>query len=41
MDAMTIAQIANPFLQTVFIVTIGLGYYFTIRTLRAQVQEAF
>ncbi len=41
MDATTIAQIANPFIQTVFIVIIGLGYYFTIRTLRGQVQEAF
>jgi len=41
MDAMTIAQIANSFIQTVFIVIIGLGYYFTIRTLRGQVQEAF
>ena len=39
MDAMTIAQIANPFIQTVFIVVIGLGYYFTIRNLRNQVQE--
>src|SRR5919202_2262768 len=38
---MTIAQIANPFIQTVFIVIIGLGYYFTIKTLRGQVQEAF
>src|SRR5215217_2016372 len=41
MDAMTIAQIANPFIQTVFIVIIGLGYFFTIKTLRGQVQEAF
>ena len=41
MDAMTIAQVANPFIQTVFIVIIGLGYYFTIKTLRGQVQEAF
>jgi hypothetical protein len=30
---MTIAQVANPFIQTVFIVIIGLGYYFTIKTL--------
>src|SRR5918911_65534 len=36
---MTIAQIANPFIQTVFIVVMGLGYYFTIRNLRSQVQE--
>ena len=41
MDAASIAQIANPFIQTIFIVIIGLGYYFTIRTLRGQVQEAF
>src|SRR5215210_8582593 len=38
---MTIAQVANPFIQTVFIVIIGLGYYFTIKTLRGQVQEAY
>jgi hypothetical protein len=37
---MTLAQVANPFIQTVFIVIIGLGYYFTIKTLRGQVQEA-
>jgi hypothetical protein len=36
---MTIAQVANPFIQTVFIVVIGLGYYFTIRNLQAQSQE--
>jgi len=41
MDAASIAQIANPFIQTIFIVIIGLGYYFTIRTLQGQVQEAF
>lgn len=41
MDAMTIAQVANPFIQTVFIIIIGLGYYFTIRNLRSQVQEAY
>ena len=39
MDAMTISQIANPFIQTVFIVVMGLGYYFTIRNLRSQVNE--
>ena len=39
MDAMTLAQVANPFIQTVFIVVMGLGYYFTIRNLRSQVQE--
>jgi hypothetical protein len=38
-DAMTISQIANPFIQTVFIVVMGLGYYFTIRNLRSQVNE--
>ncbi len=36
---MTIAQLANPFIQTVFIVVMGLGYYFTIRNLRSQVNE--
>ncbi len=36
---MSIAQLANPFIQTVFIVVMGLGYYFTIRNLRSQVQE--
>ena len=41
MDVTSMAQIANPFIQTIFIVIIGLGYYFTIRTLRGQVQEAF
>ena len=39
MDAITISQIANPFIQTIFIVVMGLGYYFTIRNLRSQVQE--
>jgi hypothetical protein len=39
MDPMTIAQVANPLIQTVFIVVIGLGYFFTIRNLRSQVQE--
>src|SRR5215207_7895538 len=39
MDATAIAQIANPFIQTVFIVVMGLGYFFTIRNLRSQVQE--
>jgi hypothetical protein len=41
MDVTSMVQIANPFIQTIFIVIIGLGYYFTIRTLRGQVQEAF
>ena len=39
MDATAIAQLANPFIQTVFIVVMGLGYFFTIRNLRSQVQE--
>jgi hypothetical protein len=39
MDATSIAQLANPFIQTVFIMVMGLGYYFTIRNLRSQVQE--
>src|ERR687898_2652755 len=39
MDPMSIAQLANPFIQTVFIVVMGLGYFFTIRNLRSQVQE--
>jgi len=38
-DATTIAQLANPFIQTIFIVVMGLGYYFTIRNLRSQVNE--
>jgi hypothetical protein len=41
MDAMTIAQVAKPFIRTVFIVIAGLGYYFTIRTLRGHVHDAF
>src|SRR5215207_3944230 len=41
LDAMTLAQVANPFIQTIFIVIIGLGYYFTIKTLQGQVQEAY
>ena len=39
MDAMTIAQVANPFIQTVFIVVMGLGYFFTIRNLCSQVKD--
>ena len=39
MDAVTVAQVANPFIQTLFIVVMGLGYFFTIRNLRNQVQE--
>jgi hypothetical protein len=36
MDATAIAQIANPFIQTVFIVVMGLGYFFTIETSAAR-----
>ena len=39
MDAMTIAQVANPFIQTVFIVVIGLGYYFSVRATKRTVEE--
>jgi hypothetical protein len=38
-DPVSIAQIVNPFLQTVFIVVIGLGYYYSTKAIRAQVQE--
>ena len=30
-DLVTLSQIANPVLQTVFIAVIGIGYYFTVR----------
>jgi hypothetical protein len=39
MDLVTISQIANPILQTVFIAVIGLGYYYTIRATWATVAE--
>jgi hypothetical protein len=39
MDLVTLSQIANPILQTVFIAVIGLGYYFTVRATWATVQE--
>ena len=39
MDLVTVSQVANPILQTVFIVVIGLGYYFTVRATRATVGE--
>jgi hypothetical protein len=39
MDPVSIAQIVNPFLQTVFIVVIGLGYYYTTTAIRSQVDE--
>jgi hypothetical protein len=35
MDPVSIAQIVNPFLQTVFIVVIGLGYYYTTTAIRS------
>ena len=39
MDPVSIAQILNPFLQTVFIIVIGLGYYYTTKAIRSQVTE--
>ena len=36
MDLTSIAQIANPVIQTVFIGVLGLGYYFTIRNFKAR-----
>jgi hypothetical protein len=39
MDIVTISQIANPILQTVFIAVIGLGYYYTVRATQATVTE--
>jgi hypothetical protein len=39
MDLLTIAQIANPILQLIFIVVIGLGYYFSVRSTQRLVQE--
>jgi hypothetical protein len=39
MDIVTISQIANPILQTVFIAVIGLGYYYTVRATQATVAE--
>ena len=41
MDATAIAQLVNPFIQTVFVVVIGLGYYYTTKTLQKQVAEAY
>jgi hypothetical protein len=38
-DLVTLSQIANPILQSVFIAVIGLGYYFTVRATRATVKE--
>lgn len=39
MNLVTISQIINPILQTIFIVVIGLGYYFTVRATWATVEE--
>lgn len=39
MDLVTISQVANPILQTIFIVVIGLGYYFTVKATRETVEE--
>ena len=39
MDLVTVSQVANPILQTVFIAVIGLGYYFTVRATWATVEE--
>jgi hypothetical protein len=38
-DLVTLSQIANPILQTVFIAVIGLGYYYTVRATWATVGE--
>jgi hypothetical protein len=39
MDLVSLAQVVNPLIQTVFIVIIGLGYYYTTRAIRSQVDE--
>ncbi len=39
MDLVSLAQAVNPLLQTVFIVVIGLGYYYTTKAIRSQVDE--
>ena len=39
MDLVSIAQVVSPILQTVFIVVIGLGYYYTIKSTQTMVQE--
>ena len=39
MDLIALSQLINPVLQTVFIVVIGLGYYYTVRATWATVQE--
>jgi hypothetical protein len=39
MDLLTLSQVANTILQTVFIAVIGRGYYFTVRATWATVHE--
>jgi hypothetical protein len=39
MDLVTLSQIANPILQTIFIAVIGLGYYYTVSATQATVGE--
>ena len=39
MDLVTLSQIANPILQTIFIAVIGIGYYYTVRATWATVRE--
>src|ERR671932_111818 len=39
MDLLTIAQVANPLLQLVFIGVIGFGYYFSVRATKRMVEE--
>jgi hypothetical protein len=39
MDLASLAQAINPIIQTVFIVVIGLGYYYTTKAIRSQVDE--
>jgi hypothetical protein len=38
-DLLTLSQVANTILQTIFIAVIGLGYYFTVKATRATVAE--
>jgi hypothetical protein len=39
MDLVSIAQVVTPVLQTVFIVVIGLGYFYTIRATQTMIKE--
>jgi hypothetical protein len=39
MNLVAISQIAAPILQTIFIVVIGIGYYYSIRVTQTMVQE--